>query len=144
MAEVDAWLAGLIDGEGSIMLVRRKSGHWRPVVSIANTDLRLMEALQERIGGGRVYMHRLQPQHNHKRTSYTWRMTSAEMRIWLPRAMPWLVCKREQAELLLEALEIKAGQRPVVGRQSVRGTERMDGLALAIKTLNRKGREVVL
>ena len=90
------------------MLTRRANGQLRPVVSISNTDVRIMDALQERVGCGRVYTHVRAPKEGHKRTGYTWRMTTEDMRKWLPHLLPWLVIKRHQAELMLVALELKS------------------------------------
>src|SRR5262245_16217020 len=115
-----AWRAGLIDGEGSVMLIRRKGGmikrmrnpHFRAVVSISNTDLRLMRALAERTGIDRVYKHVRPLKENHKAESYTWRMVASEIRVWGPKLLPWLVLKREQMGLLLEALAIAEANTP--------------------------------
>ena len=50
-----AYLAGLIDGEGSITLSRKYRGENRQLgVSISNTDRRLLEWVLKVIGVGRV------------------------------------------------------------------------------------------
>jgi hypothetical protein len=150
-----AWLAALIDGEGSVMLTARRGGqtvapkNWRPVVSVYNTDLRLMDALKERTGGGVVYTHTRQEQENHKKTAYSWRMRVSEIKTWLPELLPWLVCKREQSELLLEALALKTTLTPEKGRSLAQTIEQRDvvrariaAVAVEISALNRKGRVV--
>jgi len=115
----------------------------RPVLSIYNTDYRLMEALVERTGIDRVYTHTRAPKENHKKTSYSWRMTTDDMRFWLPKLLPWLVCKKEQAILMLEALELKTGLTPLKGqewRKDAAMTPRLLEIQQEISTLNRKGR----
>lgn len=55
-----AYIAGLVDGEGTIALTRRHLGDSRqPVVSIANTELRLLEFVLHSVGAGKI---------THKRT----------------------------------------------------------------------------
>ncbi|MFD2655509.1 LAGLIDADG family homing endonuclease [Gracilibacillus thailandensis] len=47
-----AYLAGIIDGEGTITLTRmHKREHRRPCITIASTDLELLEYLQTIAGG---------------------------------------------------------------------------------------------
>jgi hypothetical protein len=155
--EICAWLAALIDGEGAIMMTRRQSKreasltnvHHRIVVSVYNTDRRLMDALVERTGIDRVYTHTRTPKENHKKTAYSWRMTSRDIREIMPQVLPWLVCKREQAELVLEAAKLaelggaKKGQKMAPLEDRIQWKARRDEIALEISRLNRKGRESI-
>lgn len=140
-----AWLGALIDGEGSIMLINRSRSrgqgfYWRPQVGIYNTDTRLMEALKDRVGTGSVYAHTRTPKENQKKTSYRWNLNATQIRALLPSVLPWLILKKEQAELLLEACSLieanKTGRPP---EEAVR--LRVAEIADTIKHLNRKGRE---
>lgn len=56
MTETDkAYIAGIIDGEGSIMLIRHKAGTFpSPTISIASTTLELLDYLKSTIGSGTV------------------------------------------------------------------------------------------
>lgn len=156
-----AWLAALIDGEGSIMLIKRSPSpsqirnspsvvnnhHYRAQVGIYNTDLRLMEALKEKTGIRRVYTHIRQAKENHKRTAYRWNLVADECRELLPQLLPWLICKKEQAELLLQALDVKnkmttkKGEKWLSPKEVDECRELMDNIHLQITTLNKKGRE---
>lgn len=50
-----AYLAGIIDGEGSIMLTKyHKSEYPSPCISISSTDLELLEWIKEKVGSGRI------------------------------------------------------------------------------------------
>ncbi len=50
-----AYIAGIIDGEGSITLTRMHEGeHRRPVITIASTDKELLEYLQTLMDGNLV------------------------------------------------------------------------------------------
>lgn len=157
-----AWLAGLIDGEGSVMLGRRtfsgntrqvpRNPHYRAVVSIANCDYRLMEALVLHTGVVRVYEHRVSntaKSHNpRKNRQWTWRLASEDIRLWMPRVRPFLVLKGEQADLLLEALVIKQqltatkGQRWLSPDQCRGLSVRLSEIYAEIRALNTRGREV--
>lgn len=54
-AETAAYIAGLVDGEGTITLSREHLGERRRlVVSISNTDRRLLEFVLEKVGVGRI------------------------------------------------------------------------------------------
>lgn len=50
-----AYLAGIIDGEGSIMLTKlHKNQYHSPCVSIASTDLELLEWIKDKVGNGTI------------------------------------------------------------------------------------------
>lgn len=54
-AETAAYIAGLVDGEGTITLTAEHSGERRHlVVSISNTDRRLLEFVLAKVGAGRI------------------------------------------------------------------------------------------
>lgn len=56
LSAVDAaYVAGIIDGEGTITLVRMHRGeNRRPVVSISNTELQLLQYVLTVVGAGRI------------------------------------------------------------------------------------------
>jgi hypothetical protein len=50
-----AYVAGIIDGEGTVTLTRTHRGeNRRPVVSISSTELRLLTYVRSVIGAGRI------------------------------------------------------------------------------------------
>ena len=143
---VRAWLAALVDGEGSIMLNKRTYSEarraklrtadprnravytnvrYRPVVVIAsNTQYCLMEAIRERLPDvGNIYEHRVsetRPSFNPRaRRQWTFRLEVGGTRVVLPQLMDWLVIKQESAQLLLRAIELKESLRPVKGKTPV-------------------------
>jgi len=143
-----AWLAALIDGEGWVGYVKRKhkftTYNYRAVLAVSNTERRLLEAIIEKTGTGRIYQHNRPPHENHKRVAYTWRLNATELRVWLPWLIPWLVLKKEQAQLLLAGLEIQATLTPRLGVSSSdpayqEARNRRVEIAAGIKYLNRKG-----
>lgn len=152
-----AWLAGLIDGEGSIMLVKRayakkqqsnkKHAHYRAIVSICNTNYKLFDALTSNTGICRIYEHRVNGPADRPRARrmWTWRMVATDIRHWLPLIRPFLVLKGEQADLLLEATAIKLRVAPQAGVPNVRNDkiDRLDAIYAAIRKLNTRGRTLL-
>lgn len=140
-----AWLAALIDGEGSVMLNTRWDASqrkgtllMRPTVSVSNTDLRLLQACVDRTGIDRIYGHKRKAPSTNK-AGFTWRMNVTDIRLWGPELEPHLICKREQMRLLLDALALKA----VAANPSTRVADHQAQL-LTIQTriqqLNSRGR----
>ena len=107
LSEVDkAYLAGIIDGEGCIMLQRRiPKGKRNPTytlfLSITNTSPQLIAWLNEKLRGrcyNTVTAH-TNPKH---RTKYEWILAgNRQVMAFLKDIAPYLVIKREQAELLM-------------------------------------------
>lgn len=135
------------------MMVRRvasasakiqRNPHYRATVCVYNTDIRLIDAIVEKTGIDRVYTHTRPAKENHKKTSYRWNMVAEEIRQWGPEMLPWLFSKREQMELLLEALEIAHANTPRKGEKLTRDPDsllRRDEIHHEIRRLNTKGRE---
>lgn len=150
---VVAWTAALIDGEGSIMLNRMASGlktgrgiRYRPVVVVAcNTDYRLLEAIKERLEVGQIYEHRVANNPNGRSRQWTYRLNVSQIQLILPQVLPWLVIKREQADLLLEAMAIKAeitpGQPGFLPANRPALVEKLDAIYKEIRELNTRGRK---
>lgn len=130
---------------GNIDPEHSRFGHrftFRAVVTISNTDYRLMEALLEKTGTGQVYTHKRTDKR--KKVAYTWRLNHHQIKEWLPLILPWLVLKHDQAVLILEALELADQLSPGGGiysnsLQSRAMRERKLAVAAEVKFLNRKG-----
>jgi hypothetical protein len=101
-----AYLAGIIDGEGCIMLARRHPNGpnrrpvYAPYVSIANTSPALRSWLEERLPGLATY-NRFNRQPGRWREQWTWMLAgNRQVMTFLREIAPYLVIKREQAELV--------------------------------------------
>jgi len=138
-AEDWAYFAGLIDGEGSLQINRRKrqerrSPSYHATLSIANTDRRIIDWLQERWPGYDLRPYTLPS----GRTAYRWSVQGDPMRPLLTHVRPWLVAKADQAWVVLEFLAQRTtfpGKRPVSPEElSLR-----EGFALALNYLHRRG-----
>lgn len=101
----DAWMAALIDGEGSICIYDATGkGKGRPDltfrVAVASTDRRLLEVARAMSGGiGTLCDHR--PATSRWRRTYVWYVPSQRAVGLLCRLAPLLIVKRVQAEIAL-------------------------------------------
>ena len=102
--EVKAYLAGLMDGEGSFMIRKRNAPNrtqYMPAVSIAMTDRDGIDLISS-IYGGAIHITTLSPGHN-AQPYYNWRVDSKNKIVnILSDILPYLRVKRTQAVLLLE------------------------------------------
>ncbi len=97
-----AYAAGIIDGEGSIGAYTRGSKQGRGSLclqlTVANTDIRMLVFLSE-LWGGKVST--LNRKHM-KRQLYEWSRVGRECGCVLQDVLPYLIVKKEQAELAVE------------------------------------------
>lgn len=131
--EVAAYLAGLIDGEGSIMLIERKRGESGAYlrVTIANTCLGVLEWAKQKTGIGMSFTQRVESR-THK-ASYSWRCHGDGAHSLLKQIRPYLIIKAEQADLAIEAhdrLRIPAFKADRAWQEEYR---------LRMKALNKRG-----
>jgi len=98
-----AYIAGIVDGEGTISLVRHHGGeNRRPVISVANTEYALLQYLQTTVGAGRITNKRISRLHH--TPSFTFAIYSRQALALLTQITPFLrTCKRARAELLLQS-----------------------------------------
>jgi len=96
-----AYLAGLIDGEGSITLSRRyRSGQRQLAVSISNTEKELLNSVMQMIGAGKLTNKRRDSKLHQQ--SYTYQISNRQALELLRQTAPFLRgYKRKRAELVL-------------------------------------------
>lgn len=133
------YFAGIIDGEGSIMLEQQSGGrpYYIPRVSVYNTNYRLMEWLLGIIEPiPRCITKPPTSRKSHWKTSYQMdiRGVGAVYSV-LVKITPFLKLKDEHAKLLLEYCEGRIGKRKRSGMVSERERE----IFQRIKELNRRG-----
>lgn len=96
-----AWLAGYIDGDGSISISRKTGRRFGSlIIAIDSTDLEILEYVQDLVGGNIV---RKKKYADHHRQAYTWRLLGANNIIDLcTQVAPYLKCnaKKARAELI--------------------------------------------
>lgn len=143
------YLAGFIDGEGSLMIQKWKdwrypNPHYKPRISIANTDRAVLEDIQQLYGGILAD----QPPRN-ARWSFAYQLiwTDGKVERVLRSVKPYLRIKREQARVLSELIRHKRRTRQ--GRKGPNGrffaahpnevVTFRESLHRRIKELNAKG-----
>src|ERR1700685_3137983 len=99
-----ARLAAFVDGEGTIVIGRTKTKN-KPnmynfvlTLIVANTDLRLLAWLSRTFSGENLF--RGKGNWGNK-PCYSWRLFEKRAAVVITRIMPYLICKREQAEIAL-------------------------------------------
>lgn len=96
-----AYLAGLIDGEGTIGLTRRHTGENRQLVlSIANTEAEILQWVLDRTGVGKITRKRISRAHH--TPSHTYSVANRQALDILKQISPYLQSRKKQrAELAL-------------------------------------------
>jgi len=98
-----AYLAGLIDGEGSVCL-REFEKRFIPEVKIVNTDLKMIKWIFENFGGTVNYKDRSRP--SHWKRAYRWSIGSIEgCHAVLKATLPFLITKKDKAKVLFKRCE---------------------------------------
>lgn len=141
------YLAGIIDGEGTIGIRRQDSYTGRYIyshhIAIKNSDVRLIHWLVDNFGGTFPKPHT--EKDNYKDT-YNWQLSSSSSYKLLKKVGCYLLLKREQADLAIELYEKVSSRfgktKPLFGWRK----ELAEELYQECKYLNKVGRkeEVIL
>lgn len=102
-----AYLAGLLDGEGSFIIAKIKHPtrvNYTPVISVANTNSVMIDLCHSY--GGNCQS---QDQTTKWKPVYRWIWTLSMMRHYLPNIIPYMKIRRKQAKMLLHATTYCAG-----------------------------------
>jgi hypothetical protein len=135
LSETDyAYLAGLIDGEGTISIYLNSRGYYITQVSITQVNEPLIRWLQEMFGGNVHNVKNNNPAKHQER--WKWQITSTLMREHLPRALPYLRLKKRHAEIAIQFLSGRCrGGNPITDPDLPTQEE----LCEEIRELNRRG-----
>jgi len=107
------YLAGIVDGEGTIRITKAQDKrnnktyvYYAPIISITNTDPKLMSYIRELVKVGHFYAEkRTKPQHRQK---MVYSIASIEgVKQILDQIKDFLIVKKRNAMLVLEFIEIK-------------------------------------
>jgi hypothetical protein len=101
--EEKAYIAGIIDGEGSIMLTKfHKNQHPAPCITIASTSLELLEWIKTKTGFGSIKSKKNYNPISHK-DSYTYILRYNDTISLLKEIEPYLVIeqKKLRAQMIL-------------------------------------------
>jgi len=117
MREVElAWLAGIVDGEGSITIRKGQVNKGQVQLSVGNTYKEAIDKIKEMTGFGYVrLLHRDLERPFYKKSKthkpcYQWKVVSNQACSALRPLLPYLVIKKEQAILALKYQEILSEQ----------------------------------
>jgi hypothetical protein len=144
-AEQAAYLAGAIDGEGSLAIQHKKAQQYRSptfmfVARITNTNLPWLEGIQREIGG-RIYSSNSKKRLN-RRPCFVLSLRGGEARTMLVQVQPWLRIKQRHAEILLRYFDVAARRRTMnsVNQKTDPGViAELDALYKEIKSINLRG-----
>lgn len=93
-----AYLAGIIDGEGTVTLMKHHRNETpTPNVVVANNNLELLRWIKSRVGGTIVSKKKYSPHHH---DSYAWNVRQDRALRLLHEIKQYLIIKRTQAELI--------------------------------------------
>ncbi len=150
-----AYIAGIIDGEGSIGIYKHrrpkstKGYTYENSLIVVNTNTILMNYLKEKLGGS--IRERKKPKLNWK-LSYSWQVYCNSCYSILKQILPYLQIKKKRTELSIEFYEIlsslkqdhrwtlkKSGVKRSIGKTY---TDRMHQIYDELREINRCGGKV--
>ncbi|MHC1636323.1 MAG: sigma factor-like helix-turn-helix DNA-binding protein [Candidatus Methanospirareceae archaeon] len=140
--EIFAYLAGIVDGEGSIRLHRRrrKSIGYGLEVVVTNTNRELIDWLYTNFKG---YIEKHEREGNHK-TTYKWTVRGINAYRLLKKMLPYLIIKKPQAELGIkfwnECSRVGKSYGGFVGGRPKWLLEKTEEYARQMRELNKRGR----
>ena len=133
-----AWAAGFFDGEGCIhcRIDHGKLKHqFQLIISISNTSLRSLERFKGIVQHGPIYVRRTYiGNFGPYKPNWQWRSVSKQAHEVLVLLFPYLVTKRQEAELAISARKYLIGNRGGSPHREI-----LQGIAFEIRDL--KGRK---
>ncbi len=134
------WSAGFLDGEGTISLkriIRKGRIYHQPYMSCGQTikGIKAIEKLQELFSGSISSWH----QKGNNLDTVEWRVVSREALNCAKRILPYLILKREQAELIIEFYKLVL-KREKQYRLTDMDYQKRDELFVQFRKLNVKGK----
>jgi hypothetical protein len=99
-----AYLAGIVDGEGCFTIeinpptTYRKGTLYTCRLTITNTDKRLLDWLLDKVGGT-VFARKII---NGRKPCFSWRIYANGIDIIVPKIIPYLICKKEEALVIMK------------------------------------------
>ena len=153
--EALAYIAGIMDGEGSIMIMKqasetfmknRKHAHFFPCVRVGMIDRRPLDFMVNTIQVGSVYEEK---SYHHKRPMFRLCLRKKEEVVYfLNTLLPYLIVKKAQAELAIKFMQEcvhKPGIPMTLEKNAIRQTywqemRTMNGVSDAPATTERKSK----
>lgn len=134
-SELDyAYLAGLVDGEGSIGCWHSRDEYYTVGMSVAMTHRPTVEWLQQTFGG---YFHAERVKAGYK-ASFRWKPSADQMRDILPRIVVHMKTKKEQAEIAIALLGLRR-RHSMIGESTFNTGKAQAELRNRLAVLNKRG-----
>lgn len=137
-----AYLAGIVDGEGTITIVRHiqhQRTHYvlRPWLTVPNTHLGLIKKLEADFGGSSIFEYKAAGERH--RACHLWRvMGQADILRLVQNMRPYLLVKAPHADVMVKFLHCRIRRREELGGNPPYSEEEFE-LQREIRLLNRRG-----
>jgi len=131
-----AYLAGILDGEGSFIIgcyaFSKKTGipHFHTTIQVTSTDKVLIEWLVDNFGGKLSTYTAKQMASNCKRVPFRWTIFSDRVKHLCECTLPYLVIKKDQAQIMIEMRDTFEKTRM---RKGCQGTQPIDKEVLDLR-----------
>ena len=134
-----AYIAGIVDGEGCITAYSyntRRTTSTKSTIMVSNADTFLVDWLKTVSGLGTIH------DHCNKRNllkgwkpQRVWCLSSLHGSCLLKEILPYLIIKKEQAELFIELVELKSKS----SRRGKFNEKRQNDILIRFRELNKRG-----
>lgn len=117
-----AYMAGLMDGEGTFFIgnySNTRNGFFQTVLKVTSTDKVMIKWIYNTFGGWMSEYTSKQRADNCKSPVFSWACTGDRLTHLCEIMLPYLTCKRNQAEILLEMRTTYHNSEHVKGKQGV-------------------------
>lgn len=136
-----AYIAGILDGEGTIVITFREPRKTcREISTNLNIQVVVVMTSKETIDwlgattGTEANVYFTKSRNSKHRSSWAWRLPIGEARELLPQCLPYMVTKKRNAEILIELIDIRRKST-----KTHRNWERQYELAVENQLLNKRG-----
>ncbi len=109
-----AWIAGMLDGDGSIVMVRgREEHHLQGSVVFGGADREAVDDIRRAIGAELCTAVSTRPQRGGARAFHAFALARSHMVAFLHRVRPFMIVKATEADLLLASREPDANREVI-------------------------------
>lgn len=118
-----AYLAGIIDGEGSLTIgnysANKKTGvlHYQTILSITNSDFSLIQWLHNTFGGNFWKYSAKQTPKVSRQAYYRWVATGDLLTHICELVYPFMICKKKQVEIMIKMRATYKPHSSIGGKQ---------------------------
>jgi hypothetical protein len=118
-----AYLAGIVDGEGSIYIGNFSSNpktgnpYYQTNMEVTNTDEKLIDWLVNNFNGRRYKYTEKQTPKNSRRPVHRWILSGDDLTELCHLLLPYLIIKKRQCEIMIQMRKTFERKRASLGRQ---------------------------